>query len=104
MVLVPPASIPRTCMRSAASYPSRADAPAMTAGDERGILAARERAMGETRWIPRRHERVAPAHAVQVTAELEGALALGEAVDLSAGGACVALPSRALGVGDEVIL
>ena len=60
--------------------------------------------MGGARWIPRRFERVAPAHTVQVTAELEGALSLGEAVDLSAGGACVALPSRALLVGDEVIL
>ena len=60
--------------------------------------------MGEAGWIPRRHERLTPAHTVQVTAELEGALALGEAVDLSAGGACVALQSRALEVGDEVIL
>jgi len=60
--------------------------------------------MGEARWIPRRHERMAPAHTVQVTAEHEGALALGEALDLSAGGACLALPSRALLVGDEVIL
>ena len=60
--------------------------------------------MGEARWIPRRHERLAPAHTVQVTAEHEGEMALGEAVDLSAGGACVALQSRALAVGDEVIL
>jgi hypothetical protein len=52
----------------------------------------------------RRHERRPPAHTVQVTAEVEGALALGEALDLSAGGACVVLQSRELSVGDEVIL
>jgi hypothetical protein len=52
----------------------------------------------------RRYERQAPAHTVQVTAEHEGALSLGEAVDLSAGGARVVLQSRALSVGDEVIL
>jgi hypothetical protein len=52
----------------------------------------------------RRYERQAPSHTVQVTAEHEGALALGEAVDLSQGGARVVLQSRALSVGDEVIL
>lgn len=39
-----------------------------------------------------------------MTAEREDTLALGEAVDLSAGGACLTLTSRALLVGDEVIL
>jgi hypothetical protein len=53
----------------------------------------------------RRFDRAEPAHVVQVTAESEGAaLALGEAVNLSAGGACLALQARDLAVGDEVIL
>lgn len=52
----------------------------------------------------RRFERQAPSHTVQVTAEYEGALALGEALNLSAGGACLALQSKDLIVGDEVIL
>jgi hypothetical protein len=57
---------------------------------------------GESR---RRFERQAPVHTVQVTAECEGvALALGEALNLSPGGACLALQSKALAVGDEVIL
>jgi PilZ domain len=60
--------------------------------------------MGERERMPRRYERQAPKHTVQVTAELEGLLALGEALDLSAGGACVVLQSREFMVGDEVIL
>ena len=60
--------------------------------------------MGESDQPQRRYARQVPAHTVQVTAEREGALALGEAKDVSAGGACVALQSRELAVGDEVIL
>ncbi len=60
-----------------------------------------EAKIGESK---RRFERQPPVHTVQVTAEYDGALALGEALDLSAGGACVALQSRELSVGDEVIL
>lgn len=52
----------------------------------------------------RRFERQEPVHTVQVTAEYQGALALGQALNLSAGGACVALQSRDLTVGDEIIL
>jgi hypothetical protein len=53
----------------------------------------------------RRYERNAPRHVVQVTAESEGAaLALGEAINLSSGGACLALQTKDLTVGDEVIL
>jgi hypothetical protein len=53
----------------------------------------------------RRFERQSPVHTVQVTAECEGTtLALGEALNLSAGGACLALQTRDLMVGDEVIL
>ena len=60
--------------------------------------------MGEADRMQRRYERAHPAHTVQVTAEIEGALALGEALDLSAGGACVVLQSREFVVGDEVIV
>jgi hypothetical protein len=62
--------------------------------------------MGEARLSDARHsERAELVHVVQVTAETEGAtLALGEALNLSAGGACIALQSRDLMVGDEVIL
>jgi Tfp pilus assembly protein PilZ len=60
--------------------------------------------MGESDQPQRRYPRQVPAHTVQVTAEHEGALALGEAKDVSRGGACVALQSRQLAVGDEVIL
>lgn len=53
----------------------------------------------------RRFEREPPRHTVQVTAECEGAaFALGEALNLSSGGACLALQSKDLAVGDEVIL
>jgi len=53
----------------------------------------------------RRTERLEPVHVVQVTAESEfTALALGEALNLSDGGACVALQSKDLEVGEEVIL
>jgi hypothetical protein len=53
----------------------------------------------------RRFERSEPAHVVQVTAESEGASrSLGEVLNLSAGGACLALHARDLAVGDEVIL
>ncbi|MFI4944804.1 MAG: PilZ domain-containing protein [Burkholderiales bacterium] len=60
--------------------------------------------MVESDRTERRYERQSPSHTVQVTAELEGALALGEAIDLSAGGARLLLQSRELAVGDEVIL
>jgi len=54
---------------------------------------------------PRRFERREPAHVVQVTAECEVApLALGEALNLSAGGACLALQTSDFTVGDELIL
>jgi hypothetical protein len=53
----------------------------------------------------RRFERQSPVHTVQVTAESEAAtLALGEALNLSDGGACLALQTRDLAIGDEVIL
>ena len=53
----------------------------------------------------RRFERVAPAHTVRVAAEAEGVYgASGEALNISDGGACLALQSTDLSVGDEVIL
>jgi hypothetical protein len=53
----------------------------------------------------RRFLRQEPAHVVQVTAECDAApLALGEALNLSAGGACLALQTRDFAVGDELIL
>lgn len=52
----------------------------------------------------RRWERRAPAHAVRVAAESEGAASGGEALNLSDGGACLALQTRDFSVGDEVIL
>jgi hypothetical protein len=53
----------------------------------------------------RRHQRLAPARAVPVSAEREAAPpALGEAVNLSEGGACLALQAKDLAVGDELIL
>jgi hypothetical protein len=61
--------------------------------------------MGGREDQQRRHQRLEPAHAVPVTAEREVApLAVGEAVNLSEGGACLALQSRDLAVGDELIL
>ena len=53
----------------------------------------------------RRFERRAPAHPVRVAAETEAiAGATGEALNLSDGGACLALQTGDLAVGDEVIL
>jgi len=52
----------------------------------------------------RRSERRVPAHRVTVSAETENARATGEAVNLSAGGACLALDGRVFEVGDELIL
>ena len=53
----------------------------------------------------RRFEREPPAHIVQVTAESDARPpALGEAINLSAGGACLALQTLNLAVGDELIL
>lgn len=53
---------------------------------------------------PRRSERRAPAHRVVVSAEAEAGRATGEAVNLSNGGACLALDDDAFAVGDELIL
>ena len=52
----------------------------------------------------RRAERRVPAHPVLVSAEAEGMRATGEAVNLSDGGACLALDEAMLTVGDELIL
>jgi hypothetical protein len=53
----------------------------------------------------RRFDRRLPAHAVRVTAETEGVYSGGgEAVNLSDGGACLALQTSDLSVGDELIL
>ncbi|HSD65500.1 MAG TPA: PilZ domain-containing protein [Vicinamibacteria bacterium] len=53
----------------------------------------------------RKWARRAPAHPVRVAAESEAiAGAAGEALNLSDGGACLALQTGDLGVGDEVIL
>jgi hypothetical protein len=53
----------------------------------------------------RRFERRPPAHPVRVAAETEAiAGATGEALNLSDGGACLALQTADLTVGDEVIL
>jgi hypothetical protein len=52
----------------------------------------------------RRSERRVPAHPVLVSAEAEGMRAVGEAVNLSDGGACLALDDAMLAVGDELIL
>jgi hypothetical protein len=59
----------------------------------------------ETRDRPaRRAERRAPSHRVVVSAESERGGAVGEAVNLSEGGACLALDDAAFAVGDELIL
>jgi PilZ domain len=62
--------------------------------------------MDESHSSESRHdERALPAHEVQVTAEAESAApAVGHALNLSAGGACLALQTRDLLVGDEVIV
>ena len=61
--------------------------------------------MGESGEQQRQWERLAPAHAVRVAAESELlAGASGEAVNLSDGGACLALQTTDLAVGDELIL
>jgi hypothetical protein len=52
----------------------------------------------------RKWERRAPAHSVRVAAEAEGVTGAGEALNLSGGGACLALQTSELSVGDEVIL
>jgi hypothetical protein len=53
----------------------------------------------------RRWERCAPTHPVRVSAETESlAMAVGEALNLSDGGACLALQTSDLSVGDELIL
>ena len=53
----------------------------------------------------RRFERLSPAHPVRIAAETETiAPVSGEAVNLSDGGACLALQTPDLGVGDELIL
>ncbi len=61
--------------------------------------------MAEAGTEKRRWERHVPAHPVRVAAETEAiAAATGEALNLSDGGACLALQSGDLSVGDEVIL
>ena len=61
--------------------------------------------MGESGERQRQWERLAPAHPVRVAAESELlAGASGEALNLSDGGACLALQTGDLSVGDEVIL
>jgi hypothetical protein len=53
----------------------------------------------------RRWERRAPFNPVRVSAETESLpLAVGEALNLSDGGACLALQTSDLSVGDELIL
>jgi hypothetical protein len=53
---------------------------------------------------PRRAERRAPSHRVVVAAESEFGGVTGEAVNLSGGGACLALADSVFDVGDELIL
>jgi hypothetical protein len=61
--------------------------------------------MAEAGKQQRKWERRAPAHSVRVAAESEAiASAAGEALNLSAGGACLALQTSDFSVGDEVIL
>jgi hypothetical protein len=61
--------------------------------------------MAEAGRQRRRWERHAPAHPVRVSAESEAvAAAVGEALNLSEGGACLALQTADLGIGDEIIL
>jgi hypothetical protein len=61
--------------------------------------------MAEAGKPQRRWERRTPAHPVRVAAESEAvAGAAGEALNLSDGGACLALQTGDLSVGDEVIL
>ena len=76
-----------------------------TAG--RGILVVFEEAlaMADGAEQERRWERRAPTHPVRVSAETEAlATAAGEALNLSDGGACLALQTSDLSVGDELIL
>ena len=61
--------------------------------------------MGEHGEKQRQWKRLTPAHAVRVAAEAESlAAAAGEALNLSDGGACLALQTSDLVVGDELIL
>ena len=61
--------------------------------------------MAQSAEQQRRWERRAPTHPVRVSAETEIlATAAGEALNLSDGGACLALQTSDLSVGDEVIL
>jgi hypothetical protein len=61
--------------------------------------------MAEKEKSQRKWERRAPAHPVRVAAESEAvAGAAGEALNLSGGGACLALQTGDLAVGDEIIL
>ena len=61
--------------------------------------------MAESGEQQRKWERRAPAHPVRVAAESEAiGGAAGEALNLSDGGACLALQTSELSVGDEVIL
>jgi Tfp pilus assembly protein PilZ len=73
------------------------------AGATPGVCALLQ-AMDASNRTRRRSERRAPAHPVIVSAEAEDASATGEAVNLSAGGVCLALEDRMFEVGDELIL
>ena len=53
---------------------------------------------------PRRAARRAPKHPVTVAAEAEHGGVAGEALNLSEGGACVAIDDAIFDVGDELIL
>lgn len=60
--------------------------------------------MDRSRSPQRRSERRAPIHPVIVSAEAEKGRATGEALNLSAGGACLELEDAAFEVGDELIV
>jgi hypothetical protein len=61
--------------------------------------------MAESDKPQRRWERLVPSHTVRVVAEAEAvARVAGEALNLSEGGACLALQAGDFAVGDEVIV
>jgi hypothetical protein len=60
--------------------------------------------MGGSGSPQRRSKRKAPVHTVIVSADAERASTTGQAVNLSAGGACLAVDDAAFEVGDELIL
>jgi hypothetical protein len=81
--------------------------------DERGLPDPGWRHCGVRALLPvvnaaeqnrRRHERRVPAHPVAVSAEAENGRTTGKVVNISAGGACLALDDQAFAVGDELVL